>query len=500
MADAQGEERRFHTVSLPQYAAVKAAVAEDFPLEDVLGVEEIPAEKWGEAEPAWKELLVTDGEVFQEYTKRLADAEDWLGRKVVPLNDDVGAWVAFLAALKAGSPFETVKNLGLRMTDVSRLRRRWDRKVEKEPELRKKMADLRSKVDKAAKTSLPEITAEPLKLKRSQATGPAKAGSETATKAAAALTPAAADFTLDRYAALVAELARGSETPEKVLGRHGLTQEQFVALEQSWKARFESDKVARVDFGRLLAYQRGRMAAWSRDRGAPGDLESAKAPPAPDLPDHGLAARPRVAPRPVAAPRGEGARAKGAAIYAPETVELGALDPKQLKAALPFAPVAKRADPDARKPATAEIDPRALRPPLPFSEGTAPDEVKLATKEPKVRPARKPETVDLDRTPEKRTLPFGRRAAQASVSGGEAASEPGLTLEQHASLCTEIAFRPDRAAETLARYGLTPEVKAEMDAVFKARMAADAEVRGRWYRASETYLMWLMSGEIGNRP
>src|SRR5262249_32175534 len=77
--------------------------------------------------------------------------------------------------------------------------------------------------------------------------------------------------------------------------------------------------------------------------------------------------------------------------------------------------------------------------------------------------------------PKQPPLPFS--ANTATVSAGAAQHSPqvagtptgigGLTFEQHVSLCAELAFHPAHLAETLARYRVTAEGKAEMDRQWK---------------------------------
>jgi len=92
---------RVEGISLAQYAAVKAALAEGFPVSDALEVEGIGPADWSTADPLWKVRLVDEPAVFATYEAELADAEDWLDRNVAPLRDELGAWLAFLDAYAA---------------------------------------------------------------------------------------------------------------------------------------------------------------------------------------------------------------------------------------------------------------------------------------------------------------------------------------------------------------------------------------------------------------
>lgn len=68
---------------------------------------------------------------------------------------------------------------------------------------------------------------------------------------------------------------------------------------------------------------------------------------------------------------------------------------------------------------------------------------------------------------------------------------PSLTLEQHAYLCVELAIDPARSAETLARYHQTPVTKAQIDAYYRDKVAADPATRAAWNYAYQTYGAWL---------
>jgi hypothetical protein len=96
-------------LSLVQYAAVVAALAEGFPLEEVLAVEGLRHADWPLASMTWRARLVEEaakkngGGLFAQYTQELAAAEDRLGRSVTPLGEDLDAWLAFLRAWSSAS-------------------------------------------------------------------------------------------------------------------------------------------------------------------------------------------------------------------------------------------------------------------------------------------------------------------------------------------------------------------------------------------------------------
>src|SRR5262245_49364765 len=120
MSSATIAEGPIEGISLQEYAAVRAALAEELPLAQILTVEGIEAPSWAEASGAWTERIASDPGTFAAYARELAGAEDRLSRKVTPIDTDASAWVSFLAAFKPEVRAETMKKTGLRMTDVSR--------------------------------------------------------------------------------------------------------------------------------------------------------------------------------------------------------------------------------------------------------------------------------------------------------------------------------------------------------------------------------------------
>jgi hypothetical protein len=104
-------------------------------------------------------------------------------------------------------------------------------------------------------------------------------------------------------------------------------------------------------------------------------------------------------------------------------------------------------------------------------------------------------------------LPLARGAPATAApeipaaAGGSAPAlpPPPLTLEQHASLCAELSFAPDRGAEILARYRLSVEAKALVDQFYREKVAESAEVRAAWDRGYRGYYAWLVNAANGRR-
>ncbi len=88
-------------------------------------------------------------------------------------------------------------------------------------------------------------------------------------------------------------------------------------------------------------------------------------------------------------------------------------------------------------------------------------------------------------------LPFARGAAPVVPTSK-------LTLQQHASLCCEIAEAPERAAEAMARYHVTAAEKEGADRHHAAWFAREPAARAAWDEAYRTYRVWWV-GSRGRR-
>ncbi|TKD11749.1 hypothetical protein [Polyangium fumosum] len=139
-------ETAIEGLSLAHYAAVKAAVAEGFTLDEVLATEGLSPEDFKRADTTWKTELAADQHLLGRYAEALAHAEGRLDRTVEPLSIDATAWANFLTAIETHEhPLDLLATLGLGMNDLSRLARHWSRRLEAEPALAKRLAELRKK-------------------------------------------------------------------------------------------------------------------------------------------------------------------------------------------------------------------------------------------------------------------------------------------------------------------------------------------------------------------
>lgn len=262
-------------VTIPVYAAVKAATAEGFSLSEVLAIETIEPAVWRQSDLVWTQKIVV-GDALASYKQELASAEDWLARKVSPLDAEPEAWLAFLAEFGgAGEPFAFLEGLGLTLNDLSRLRRQWDARVAGDSDLRSRFAKLQEE-----KHPLPPISVEPPVLKRS------RRGEERIAEAPAIAEPATAthvptaELGLEIYAMICAHLELHAHDAETLRRLGVATPEAREALHARWDKHFTRDPTLRRDFKLLLGHEKRRIAA----------LDNAPPPRAPE------AAAPRIEP------------------------------------------------------------------------------------------------------------------------------------------------------------------------------------------------------------
>jgi hypothetical protein len=556
-------------LTVEQYAGISAAIADGYPLDAVLANEGLAPKAWPTEDTTWKLKLVGDPATFESYRVKLGEAEDWLGRKVTPLDDDLAAWMGFLGAYAGHkAPFDLLGGLGLGMSDLGRLQRRWAKRLATDQELAKQAAELaKTKPSAVPKVSAAKGVLKPFPWSKKGAPSPAVA---MAAFVASAESPAAeADLDLAQYAALAAELAVAPKERAWVLRRHDLDAPAFEALLARWDARMAADSALAQDYRRLFAHHRARFESAAKSgkdlprfeareplRG-PGFAPHPDLLPIPAIPAITAVEAPRRVPSKLAGtamavdvPRGPALPfAKG---LAPKEIAEGAPDePRPKRSSLggtamavdvprgpatPFAAENKAistspAAPEAPRRAPSKLAGTAMAvdvprgPALPFDPGAAPA-IALEAKAPPAPPApaglggtsllldlprgaalpfakgdpraNKPEIKPEASAPEPATtakkklgeLKFGM-AIPKNLPPARGAYAPPLTLEQHASLTVELAVAPEKVAETLARYHLTPAARAELDAHYREKIAASAGTRAAWDHAYQSYFAWL---------
>lgn len=124
------------SITLSQFAGIRAALTEGHPLERVLAQEGVPAWRWRDLERELTTQVTSDPEAFARYAEDLERAENHLDRPVRPLDDDIAAWVGFLEAYRVGGQ-ALLDRHALRATDVGRLQREWKLRLEGDDDLRR---------------------------------------------------------------------------------------------------------------------------------------------------------------------------------------------------------------------------------------------------------------------------------------------------------------------------------------------------------------------------
>jgi hypothetical protein len=454
-------------VALAQYAAIQAALAEPFPLADVLAAEHLDESVWADADLAWTEQLVADAALLARYETELAAAEDRLTRAVEPLEGDVRAWVAFLAAMAtAPSSGELLAQHGLGPNDLSRLRRGWDRRMKENPSLEKRAAELRKSPGRVP----PVRAAEP------------------------ALRPSG---------------AKPPTPPEE-------------AAEEPPAAPMEEKDAVRLREHRRFATRPGLGSEMPPPKGAP-EVRVAEAHVeevgvhdeathvvalvgAPELPFRVTPSREflEAMDAPIAGP-GDGSDGETVSLDGDlselELVEETG-DPDSEDPLARLGTITSVTSPFADHPLPFEDDPRGQTvqmPAVPGDESEAPTRVMPVKKVIDALPAdllaslmADPETVplDLEQLPVEDPLPFVTPVPPEPADEPTAPTEEirgEMSLERHAALCLEIAVDPRRADEALARYRVTPAEKERADQLYKRMFTMDPSLRATWNRAFEAH-------------
>lgn len=226
---AEVEDYPLYGVSLRQYAAIQAALAEGFTEEQVLQKERVPVHDWRRAERKWLLRFDEHKVLAERLATEMAAAEDWLWRDIAPVQDDAMAWAALYAAYSAAPNRDKwLAQQGLTQNDISRLVRHWSRRAATDTTLAQRLTQW------PQNTEVPDITPSPKKLKRARKGG-ASAGEQpvaivTPQHEATPQPPALDDldvfvFGIDRYAALCAELEVFPKEAERIRNKYKLATE-----------------------------------------------------------------------------------------------------------------------------------------------------------------------------------------------------------------------------------------------------------------------------------
>jgi hypothetical protein len=549
-------------VSLAKYAAVNAAMKEGFALAEVLTVEGLDEPAWKEADAGLKVKLTREPAALSSYMEELAAAEDWLSRRVTPLEDHPEAWVAFLHAVgTSADSLALFEGNGLGVNDLSRLRRRWARRIEEDPALEKKLAKLAD-----APRALPRIEVEPAVLRPSRAAEAARAatsgeelpissvGRRRALKAHREVLRALAA----RHAEAEPEEPRQVFAPVVAPGPSAIPpgMRGFLDVHGTQLAP-EAPPTAPV-----LPFDPNATPTLPAPGEAPervpkgmrgfvnvGGTQAAPAvPPGPALPFvkeppsnagalppgmrgfldvHGTQlapAAPPAAPVLPFEPAGDARPPAGsvAVVVSAKPIAAGSVIPEGMRRftnltgtdaasdapegpALPFA-----AAPKAR-PAIIEVGAPESQPEPPTLPRPARAEIPLEPPQEASIPKGMRHFKSVSGTeispegaPKDPALPFAPAAADAPAPKAGAppplpSPAPRLTLEQYAQMSVELALYPAHKLTILQRYGVDDEMQRRLDGYWGARVREDAGIKAAWDRHYAEHWTRLRGPQGGTR-
>jgi hypothetical protein len=514
-------------VPLSRHAALVAAQADELPMDRALALLDVPAPTYPAARAAWSIAIASDRELFALYGARLAAAEDRLARTVAPIDADLPAWMGFLAAYGAHpAPNELLRSRQLRLPDLSRLSRRWARRMEAEPALRDEAKRLRDRGEIVAVVPALTLGESDLAALAGRARSEAPAAAPTNARAAPAFDPD--ELTLDRYAALLAELEAYPASERAALASFGLTASDLARTRARYDAALAADAELARDYRTLFALAARRIERRGR---------ALVAEPPAERVDRGPPSIPRAPPAPLVI------EAPAVAVTPPSPLRATVMAlPHVPSPALPFAEPRKAPPASLAVTMPPPVEPSAA-PALPFAgpsatDTAAPKEEAPARAAPKSkrRPRVGSGTADLSETARKvrATIPFEaagprptRSAARNKLEASSMSLEiprgllpitksaepaapsapgtprasaeatpapPALSLEQHASLTVELALPGANTAAVLARYRLDEAARVALDAHYRRAIDADPALRARWNAAYRSYYEWVVQG------
>ncbi|EYF05999.1 hypothetical protein [Chondromyces apiculatus] len=404
------------------------------------------ARTYAEAAPAWAERLAEadegdEGPLETAYEEHLARAQERYARRVLPLAEDLRAWLAFLQCFSsAPDPPALLAQLGLRLQEVARLQRDWGRRLATQPELLREAACAGG----GCPRPLPEIVLEA------------------------------------PWPALPEPL---DEAALRDLAPHGDEDDDEDDIDEGDEDEGDDDATS-VAPPLFVPFE--AMESAPRDRAtapAAAALAVAAAAPAKETSeDEDEDERERETLHPLTS---TAARRK-AAVAVTETQAAPLLTPKLL---LPF-----REDPAALVQFLAAAPPPDLAPlrdrtsePA-WGEGTAaPALVPAGPALPFERPktaaeawweASEPES---DPTVQTALAPLVQSGPALPFRPAAPVSQPDLSLGLYASLCAELAVHPKESEQLFRLYGLGDlETRRAVDMAWKARLAQQPELYAAW--------------------
>lgn len=460
-------------VTLTQYAAVLAALAEGHDLPRVLAQETIEPARWSDAERAWATELAEaagEGPVAEAFERCLALGQDRYGRRLPPLDEDLRAFLDFRRRFTThADPIAFAESLGLRLTEVTRLCRMWSERMARDPAFAERaQVILREEPGEL-------VAPTPVRV---QLPEPA----ETATEAATAPQGEAPgeDDAPPLFVPLPCWETDGAGASEA-------TDAQAGAAASGEPAPNGDDCPPRVQRARpsflltaaFVSPTRAALPFQVKQDVAPKNLAATSAFVAP------LQARAL----PFSSPRADSARVEAAATEgASGTAPMPAL---VTKAGLPFdaalARPPERATPASRTPSslteTASFEGMSLAAVLPFvaTGGTE----KLPVPIPR-GPSPLAMTAPISLAMGAQALPFENPSGAPEAGAG---TRPKLTVGAYAAFCAELEVFPGDALETFRRHGLASvQEGVELAAAWQQRFTDNPAEYEAWSRLHRFYL------------
>ncbi|MFO0588533.1 MAG: hypothetical protein U0441_13375 [Polyangiaceae bacterium] len=499
MAENDASRTLLLGVSLAQYAGIQTAVSLGFPLDQALANERLSAKKWERCRAAWAGRLAREGHggaLSSALRDKQVEAAKWLGRRIAPLEDDLTAWMGFLGAYAAEpAPSALLNRLGLRDDDVKRLVLAWKRRMDEDEALAKRATELAKKAPRA----VPSVQISPGKLRpypwspgpesRPQATLPSKpeeSAPDTPVEADVSAPPVVVETPSFLLRSVVSSVPSAASSPLAEPPSRGTPIGETVM------------DLRLPDGAKVLPF------GPAEDKASPALFADSRSPP----PRSGETALVLELPRRLLPFESESQRVS--AESPGETTTLPVLE-LPVRRDVPFEAARwtadRRSSPAGEPGATSSAGRSApistgtvlaldvpSGPSVPFKgpvEGAASAREYMAGDDlaalVRAVRARGPAAVSDDR----RDSPMESQIRSSAPAEGSAS----LTLEQHASLCAELAFSPERASEVLARYGVTSETKRGLDELY---LGAPGQ-KGAWEAAYRAYYAWLVDASRKKR-
>ena len=495
----------FEGVPLMQLAAVAAARAEGFSLEEALDTEGLGPAEYRAAELAFKVRLANPLErdrLVAEYKIELMHAENRSVRKVFPLDEDVDAWVRFLRSYAAkSSPVEWLAAIGLSLPDLARLSRAWNHRFESDESLRKR-AENAAREKKpydisSLRISAPKLIASPATRLFAEPTSV-----ETTPEIPEQAVPFAFPVKPASTSPLATTQPAFSVSTEDVLPFVPVSEIPGTTLDSLEPAMDVPPRDALSGTSLSLDIPRGPAMPFATSNRTALIPEKPRAKPTPQeligtslaLDVHRGPVTPFVAVPDEALIEREPPRVK------PVPQELGgtslAIDIPR-GPAMPFASVTEStviADKPTVKRPPAELAGTSLSldiprgPAIPFvaAKDPPPRQTPEASPATPAREALSGTSLAVD-IPRSLATPFDTETRRAPLS-------LPLSLEQHAALTVEIATFPAQAMSILSRYGITPAQKVQLDEHYRRIVSTDSSKQAAWHTAYKAHYATIMKG------